>query len=175
MKKLFSILSLVAFGLVFSGTGHASGTAVGSLPISATVAVVCTVSASPINFGNVDGTTQVNATGDVTVNCPVNMAYSIALDGGLHEFDAGDGINYFRALGSGTTSQAVAYYLLQPDNSTEWGDSDHANTYPPGSSLGDTGNGSNQTHTVNGVAPIQSIYVPGGTIVSDTVTVTVYY
>jgi spore coat protein U-like protein len=170
MKKILSVLSLVAFSLVSSGSGHA-GSVTGSLPVSAAVAAVCTVSTSAVSFGSVTGLVVVTTTGDVTVNCTVSLPYHIALDGGQHLL--GNPMSGFtRNIISG--SYGAPYVLIKPTGGLSWGDSDYSNTFPSGSSLADTGSGANQAHTVNATLP-PFASVPGGTNLTDTVTVTVYY
>ncbi len=165
MKKIILVLGVLAFSLVFSAVTYA-GTATGQLQVSATVAAVCTVSTTAVNFGDVTGLATVNATGDVTVNCSSGTPYHIALDKGLY------GNESARRLGP--TAGEAAYFLFQPAGGVEWGDFDYAGTYIGGTSLADTGNGSNQAHTVNAQL-MQFIGFPAGTVLTDTVTVTVHY
>jgi len=168
MKKILSAVCLITLSLVFAGITYASQTT-GTLQVSANVVGVCTVTTSPVPFGNVTGNVYVFANGDVTVNCPAGTAYHIALDYGLH-YSSGE-----RRISSGTYN---AYYGLFKTVAAPipWGDNDpgYANTYPFGSSVADTGNGSIQAHTV--YATLYNFSgIPVGTTLTDTVTVTVYY
>ena len=168
MKKMVLIVSLIVLGLVSSVVIVYAGTETGTLDISANVVAVCTVTTSPVNFGDVTGELpETYANGDVTVNCPEGQAYNIALDAGLYY----DG-NY-RFVGS--SSPEVPYMLFkEAARSNEWGDSDFSNTFPYGSSIADTGTGVAQAHTVYGVLSGFSS-VPAGTALTDAVTVTVHY
>lgn len=164
MKKILSIASLIILSVVFSGITNASQTT-GTLQVSANVVSVCTVTTSPVNFGNVTESSIAN--GDVTVNCPSGTAYHIALDAGQHLLG-------WRRVVLGPYS--VKYELDKIQGGPEWGDNDpgYANTYSYGSSVADTGNGANQAHTVYAyLLPFTGI--PAGTTLTDTVTVTVYY
>jgi len=166
MKKILSVVSLIMLSLVFSGITYASQVT-GTLQVSANVVSVCTVSTSPVNFGNVTGPAT-DTTGDVTVNCPANTAYHIALDAGQHY------VSTYRRIVSGSNSPY--YALLKTNNmADEWSDSGcGSGTYPYGACLDDTGNGSNQAHTV--YAHMFAFGgIPAGTTLTDTVTVTVYY
>ncbi len=167
MKKIILVLGVLAFSLVFSAMTYAASVT-GQLQVSATVVTACTVSTTAVNFGNVTGVDYVTATGDVTVNCSSGTPYNIALDKGLYGNDA--------ARRLGPSVEEVNYFLFKPTGSVEWGDADYAGTYMGGSSLADTGNGSNQPHTVNAqLNPTPFSGIPGGTVLTDTVTVTVYY
>jgi len=166
MKKLLSIVSLIVLSLIFSGITYA-GQVNGTLPVSATVVGVCSVWTSAVNFGSVTGLEDVNANGDVTVNCPLDTTYNIALDAGLN-MDQDQ-----RRILNGTNWMNYALYQ-DAGLSQEWGDSDYANTYASGTSLADTGSGVPQAHTVYG----HLVGFPGisaDTVLTDTVTVTVYY
>jgi spore coat protein U-like protein len=168
MKKILSLVSLIILGLVFSGLTYA-GQTTGTLQVSANVAGVCTVTTSPVNFGNTDGIQEVYANGDVTVNCPVDLAYNIALDAGQHYLRG-----WRRVMNS---SYWITYELDRTGMSTdEWGDvcPGGAGTYPYGICRPDIGNGANQAHTVYGTLyPYSGI--PGNLTLTDTVTVTVLF
>lgn len=164
VRATFVTSWLIIISLVFPGV-VASGTTAGNLPVSVNVIVWCNVTINPVNFGSVTGLTTINSTGNIIVNCPTGQLYNITLDGGLHY--AGG----YRHIASG--SYEASYELQKPDLMA-WGDSDYANTYSGGSSLQDTGNDTDQSHTVNAtLSPFTGI--PVDTILTDTVTVTVYY
>jgi spore coat protein U-like protein len=172
MKKILWSASLIVLSLVFSGITYA-GQTTGTLQVSATVVGVCTVITSPVNFGNTDGSTAVLATGDVTANCPAGTTYFIALDAGQH-YDTVQGV---RTVMSGSYA---AQYLIHayPTENIEWGDlcpvEGGAGTYQWGACVVDTGSGSNQSHTAYGYLNTFS-GIPGGTTLTDTVTVTVLF
>ncbi len=164
MKKRLSALIAVMFAVLFARIGYA-GSATGQLQVSATVVAACTVSTTAVNFGNVTGQSGVDATGDVTVNCPANLAYNIALDAGQHLNSVA------RYVASG--SYSASYFINSPAGGF-WGDSGYGNTFTMGTPLGDMGTGSNQPHTVN--AHLSNFSgIPAGTVLSDTITVTVIY
>jgi spore coat protein U-like protein len=167
MKKILSLVSLIILGLVFSGLTYA-GQATGTLQVSANTVGVCTVSTIPVNFGTTDGSALVYANGDVTVNCPVDTTYHIALDAGAHRGGT------FREVSDYTLNYSVPYSLSRTtEPSDEWGDVCGSGTYNA-VCVDDTGNGSNQAHTVYGRLGTFAL-IPGGTALTDTVTVTVYY
>lgn len=169
MKRFIFILSLLALSLVFAGTAYA-GTATSTLGISGTVQTTCEISTTAVDFGNIvqDSVTPTYANGDVSVTCVEGIAYVIDLDYGMHY--GGDG----RYIADSGNTHGIAYYLYKDSGYlNEWGDSGHANTYPWGSGLGDTGTGGAQSHTVYGsLGPIPPTYADTYT---DTVTVTVYF
>jgi spore coat protein U-like protein len=166
MKKIFLIAGLMVWSIVFAGISSAA-TASGSLQVMATVGAACTVSTTALDFGTVYEGNTTDATGDVTVNCPSGTPYDIALDAGLN-YDL-----IRRYISDGQSS--LGYRLLKSDWVTQWGDSDHANTYPDGASLSDTGTGSDQPHAVNGRTTAAPSGLQVGATLTDTVTVSVYY
>ncbi len=120
---------------------------------------------SSVNFGNVTGGSA-TANGDVSVTCSENVAYHITLDAGLN-YAAGA-----RNLSDGGAGRFGYALYKDPALTSEWGDSDYANTFTGGSSLADTGNGALQAHTVYGRL-LPGTGTPG--LYTDTVTVTVVY
>jgi spore coat protein U-like protein len=161
---------LMALAMVLAVSGAASAaTQTANLNVSATVAVVCTVSTTVIDFGVLSSVDITLANGDVTVACATGVPYWIALDAGTN-FVGGS-----RAVSIEGVGPDFVQYALFKDfpTDTDWGDADFANTFPGGSSMADTGNGTAQSHTVYGViSPSES--QPPGTY-TDTVVVTVYY
>lgn len=147
--------------------GSCSGSQTGSVfpfTVSAMVAKKCTVTASPLNFGNGVGllTTVVNATSTLGVQCSNGTPYNVGLDAGAN---AGGNINA-RSMVLGGNS--VAYQLYQNSTrSTVWGNTIGSNT------VAATGTGNTQSLTVYGQVPLQAT-PPAGTY-SDTVNVTVTY
>ncbi|WP_338146944.1 spore coat U domain-containing protein [Microbulbifer elongatus] len=119
----------------------------------------CTISATPLDFGNVTSIAQTDASSNLSVTCTLNGAYTIALDGGNN----GD-INHRKMqLGPDT----IDYQLYQNAARTQiWGDT-------AGSTLSSTGNGNTQSLTVYGRVPLQSAK-PTGTY-QDTITATITY
>lgn len=165
MKKLF--LSFFAIGASLGMASVAGAATVsGSLNVTAAIVPVCTVSATPVNFGGVTGLQNEYANGDVSVNCSPGVPYNIALDGGLHW------MTETRWLSNGTDERN--YILSASPDGSEWGDQDFAYT-TMGYSVPDTGNGANQPHTIYGKIPAYGVGMQPGVPYTDTVTVTVHY
>lgn len=133
------------------------------VPFNVTAAVepACLVSAQPINFGNQGVLSNtVDATGTITLTCTANLAYSIALNGGL------------------TGSPPTARQMVLGGSSILYGlyrDAARSNVW--GSTAGQvvtgTGSGASQNVTVYGRVPAQPTPAPGN--YTDTVVVTVSY
>jgi len=162
----FSVVSLIGFSVVPSAF---AATAVGTMPVIATVISACAVSASVLNFGtSIDPTTAilpVDATSTMSVTCTATTAYTIALDAGLN---AAGATNFSaRAIKFGANTIGYQVYTAA-GRTTVWGDGT-AST----STVGGTGNGLLQTLTVYGRLPALSGAVPG--IYTDTVTITITY
>jgi spore coat protein U-like protein len=175
MKKISLIAGLMVWSLVFAGVSFAA-TASGSLQVMATVASVCSVSTTAVNFGAVtagQSAYAASADGDITVTCPSGTAYQIALDAGQHSGGSG-GLRYL-AYTDGQQTTNGPHYMLTHDGGLEWGDSGYGDTYPYAPPLEDTGNGTGQPHTVTGYLDTIGLGIPAGTVMSDTVTVTIYY
>jgi spore coat protein U-like protein len=165
MKKLSLVSLALVLTLAMAGMSFGA-TAAGTLNVSATVVPTCSVSTTPVNFGNYDGS-YIYTFGDVTVTCAQGTSYHIALDAG----QAPDGSGY-RRMSNGTNYLLYALGNINVPG-VNWGDADYANTYPYGMSYPDTGNGVAQAHSVTAeLVPGQN--VPTGPY-SDVVNVTVYY
>jgi spore coat protein U-like protein len=162
MKNFISIVSLLTFSIVFAGFSFAA-TVTGTLPVSATVVAACSVSTTPVNFGNQTGLTTATTTGDVIVNCSSSLPYLINLDAGAN-YTGG-----LRHIVNGLNS--ASYVLFQPDGTTPWGD--HGFTIPA-NNLAETGSGGVQTWLVN--ATINTFTgLPDSTVLIDTVNVSVVF
>lgn len=133
------------------------------VPFNVTAAVepTCIVTAQPINFGNHGVlTTAVDATGAIALTCTTNLAYSVALNGGL-----GNRPPASRQMLLGGAS--ITYGLYRDIGRTNvWGSA-------AGQIVTGTGTGALQTLTVYGRVPAQNTPAPGN--YSDTVVVTVSY
>lgn len=179
MKKFLLTASLLASGLAFSGVTQAVVVATTTLNVSATVAVDCTVTTTPVNFGTVNATQTSTANGDVSVTCTTGTPYTITLGAGLNLNNSNlmrqmkntiDGVSLAQYHLSATPASPFAYY-------TSWGEAGWANTYPWTSGVADTSNGVAQPHTVYGQAiarDASNLPVPAGAY-SDIVNVTVNY
>jgi spore coat protein U-like protein len=169
MKKLILFLFIMAVSLYSAGAAYA-GTATSSLDVNVNAVDACTlVSTGAVNFPDYDGSSDVNATGDVTVNCSTGVFYEIAFDAGLN-YDPTDG---FRKLTDGS-GNFLSYYLTDPLGSFDVGDdsaSCGSSTFIGGIPLSSVGDSTNQSNIVNGRI-FSSQTVPTGPY-SDTVGVTV--
>jgi spore coat protein U-like protein len=158
----------LAAGVLVALSGVAqAGTASNTFGVSASVAANCIVAATPIAFGNYDGTVEVDVSQNLSVRCTKNLPYTIRLDGGAAGSFAP------RKLAKGTD---LLEYNLFTDGarSTVWGNG------TSGSTVAGTGNGmglaSAVSHTIyarlfnnaaNQLAPVGNY--------ADTVTVEVAY
>lgn len=167
-KLALAIVGLAATGSVQATTTHAS------LNVSVNVSQSCTLWTTPVTFlfGG-DYQTAVNATGEVSVACPSNVPYVIALDGGLYEGLDGTQ-SRFVSDGSGNGMN----YALYSDFglTTPWGDTGYGDTFP-GDPVSGTGTGSGEGRNIYAVLypyiSVGSVGSPG--TFSDTVNVTVNY
>ena len=166
---------LLLFGLVMAMLGgiapviHAA-TVTTTLPVTATVGAVCTVSASGVNFGSFTGA-AVNANGSITVTCPTGMSYTVALNAGSHFGSSGVAARAVQSSGGG----ALAYRLFSDSALTsEWGDACGSQTYSAGGCITSGGTGGAQLLTVFGRLE-QISGAPAAGSYSDTVVVTVSF
>ncbi|MES2259152.1 MAG: spore coat U domain-containing protein [Pseudomonadota bacterium] len=143
-------------------TSGASGSF--SFQASATAINDCTISATPVNFGNSGVlTSTVRATGTLSVRCVNNNAYQIALNGGTVA-----GAVAARKMKPASGSARIAYRLSQSLDGAVWGDGTGGTTVYSG-----TGTGNALGITVFGAVPAQTTPAPGD--YSDTVTATIYF
>jgi spore coat protein U-like protein len=143
-------------------TGSHSKTG-GSTVWTATVLSNCLVSATGVNFGSSGPiTSNVDATGTVTVQCTNSTPYTVALNGG----NAGASDPTKRKMSK--SAETITYGLYQNSaRSQPWGSTSGTNT------VGGTGTGSNQALTVYGRVASQTTPSPG--TYTDSVVVTVTY
>ncbi|MBV9883503.1 MAG: spore coat protein U domain-containing protein [Sphingomonadaceae bacterium] len=138
-----------------------------SLGVNASVTANCTVSTSPVAFGNVDVTSgqAVQGTGSVSVTCTNGTAWTAAADAG-----AGSGADLAtRKMANG--ADLLNYGLFTDAARTQpWGDGVEGAT----ALFSGTGTGTPQTDTVYGLIPAGQTGVPAGDY-ADTVQVTVSY
>jgi spore coat protein U-like protein len=123
-KQISAALFVLSFGFIISGIAQA-GTATSTLEVSATVGVTCSVSTTPINFGEYEAWKVVE--GSITVNCTPGTPYSIALDAGQH------GDFWGRKISNGT--EFIQYRLNTP-MWHYWGDDGATNGYETVSGYG---------------------------------------
>lgn len=135
-----------------------------SFTVKASVTALCSINATPLDFGTPAGVlnTAVTSQTDISVQCASTVAYNVGLDGGLH---SGNNINA-RAMALGANS--VAYQLYRDSGRTQvWGNTVGTDT------VAQTGDGTWQDFTVYGRVPAQTT-PPAGTY-QDTVVVSVTY
>lgn len=84
MSRKYTPLFLSAAAIAFSLTIPAEAAVEeGTLSITATVIAQCTISTSPIGFGQISPTQAASATGSITISCDDNNTIaSVTLDGG---------------------------------------------------------------------------------------------
>ena len=163
MKYYFlTAVALVIGAFVIPGAWAATST--GSIAVSATVSTVCSLTTTPLAFGEVvltgatTGATPGTAT--ITVTCTGGGAYSVGLNYGLN------GVAAQRNLISGTNLLAYNLYT----------DAAHGTVWPVAPGVAGTGNAAAQILTVYGLIAAGLPIVSGsGTPYTDTVTVTVTY
>ncbi|MDA8708694.1 spore coat U domain-containing protein [Hellea sp.] len=158
MKNTTKIIAAISPILLLIGAGTASAQdATGTLNVNATVLNVCTVTTSPVVFGQV-GLTDVSANGTISVACTIAVPFDVALDGG------GSGDITARQL-ENTAGDVFGYQLYTTaDNTVVWGDGTNGDTV--------AGSGPQATLTVYG-ATTSGPVAPG--TYTDDVTVTVTY
>jgi len=164
MKRFIAvhILVMVAGFLCVPGVGI-GGSASTSVNMSIDVNAECLVSASQVDFGDFAGTSNVSATGSLSVQCTIGVPYSVNLGGGSHPTANG------RQLADAQGLNFLLYELFKDSaHITKWGGTD----YIYGSPLNAAGNGVVQTYTMYGVLYKPQISLPPG-LYKDVVAVVV--
>lgn len=153
--------TLVVATAIFAPSAFAA-TVTANLNVSAAVTGSCTMTAAPLNFGNVDvmSGSDVTSTANLTVTCTNGQAYAITMSAGN-----GSGATDTDRKMSDGSANTLNYQLFLPDGTTNW---DSTTGYAG------TGTGSAQTVTVNGTVPSGQTSVPTGTY-SDTVVATLTF
>jgi spore coat protein U-like protein len=132
--KRFRFVAL-ALALVFSGGGIAShraavaaSPATTSLQVSTTVVASCTISTTPVAFGNYDPvfvnkTTPLLANGTVTVACTSGSTASIGLNEGGTPLGGSSTVLPLRQMALAGTMNRIRYDLFQDSSYVAvWGD-----------------------------------------------------
>ena len=163
MKRIGIRGALLILALsLFVGIGSAAQVS-DTLSVSANVPVVCSLSTSPVNFGNYSAI-DTYANGSVHVTCNIGISYTVSLSTGI------SGTYTPRTLASFGYYDTLNYNLYtSAAYTTIWGDATGVTGV-----ISDTGNGSAQTQTVYGWIPAGQAAQANGTY-SDSVTVTVTY
>lgn len=157
----FMLTAVGVSGALLSQTAWAA-TETANMEVSATVSTVCSLSTTPLAFGEVATSGPTDATATVSVNCTGGGAYTVGLGNGLHNVAAQ------RNLQSGVN--LLAYDLFKEvGRTTRWGDS--------GAELvSGTGSAALRNLTVYGqVTTGQTLVAGNGTPYTDTVLVTLTY
>jgi spore coat protein U-like protein len=163
MKRI--LIPAVLAGLSFGAVEARAATATGNFGVQMTITANCrVVSTNTLNFGSTGiWTSAVDASATFDVQCTNSTPYDVGLDLGANE----TGTTRRMVHGSDAT-QFVNYELYSnAGRTTVWGDTVDTDT------VDGTGNGTNQTMTVYGRVPVQTVSKPGA--YSDTITVTITY
>lgn len=163
MGKFIPILAGVLMACAISRAAPAA-TAFENLTLNLNVPAACTITATPLNFGNYNQALLFAAnTPGITVKCTNDLFYRINLNKGLNY------LNAYRRMSTGTGYRLNYVLCDYSDCSSEWGGGDMAFLSPHYG----TGNGDYQSITVYGAIPPGQI-VPAGNY-SDTVVAEVEY
>jgi spore coat protein U-like protein len=168
MKRLFLIPVVSGLILAFCPPAY-SGQSASTLNVSISVVELCTVTTTPLEFGDYNPLEGSAAQGSVEVTCPEGLHYKIALDAGENS-KAG----HLRRMVNGSGGYLPYKIWKDPHRNKEWGDSDFDNTYPAGRSLCVKGTSTVQSHPVYGTVWPSKKDVPAG-MYTDVVGVKVYY
>lgn len=83
MKTLLPRAALAAAAMALGLSGAYASTATGTLGVTLNVTAPCTVSTTPISFSST-GELDADATGSISITCPSNTHYTVALGDGQH-------------------------------------------------------------------------------------------
>ena len=167
-QRARSSLRIMGVAMFFGALAAAPGRAATSttlFTVNANVLVVCSVTATNIEFGDYDATsgTANDTTSTISALCTNGQPYTVSLDAGT---SSGAAVNA-RAM---TNASHLLDYALYTDSAhtTIWGDGTLSTLTVAG-----TGDGSTQALTVYGRIPIGQHVADGS--YSDTITVTLTY
>lgn len=176
IRLLMALSALLSLTLSLYPCSVYAGTATGSTKATAKLSSFCTITAQPINFGNVAGPTNnlYSSQSNVSVLCTKNSSYTITLNLGINT----QGQTTRNMIGA-TSGQIVNYMICKtPSMSGTWGVNDQC--AQPWFSIGatnyytvtGTGTGVNQSYPMYGVVQT-GYYTPDN--YSDTITATINY
>ena len=169
MNRLL-LFPVILSGLVLAFCPPAyCGQPASTLDVSINVVELCTVTTSPLAFGDYNPSEGAIAEGSVEVTCPKGVPYKIALDAGENPK-----ADLFRRMSNGSGDYLPYKIWKDPYRRREWGDSDFDNSYPAGRSLCVKGCSAVQSHPVYGTVWPRKNGVPAG-LYTDVVNVKVYY
>lgn len=170
MRK--NVITPIAAGILLAAAGTASAaTRTTTFGVSANVAANCLVSASPMSFGDYDGTAPRPGSSDISVRCSNGAPYTLALNVGTTT-----GASFAqRLLAFGTNTLEYNLYTSSAYTSI-WGDGVGGSTATVTGTGTGMSNASIQTRTVYGelVNSVANQDAPVGSY-SDTITVTIEY
>jgi spore coat protein U-like protein len=157
-----AVLGFLALGLTSTAV-QAQTIATTNFTVTATVLASCTVSATPLPFGNYTPSAASTNSSTISVTCTNGKTYTVGLNQGL----ATNGTTTVRQMGITQPAGGLNYGLYQNSTlATNWGNA--AGSWESG-----TGNGTVQQLTVYGQIPAAQ-YVTAGSY-TDTITATVTY
>jgi spore coat protein U-like protein len=169
MKRLFLFPVVSGLILAFSPSVYC-GPSASTLNVSINVVEMCSITTSPLEFGDYNPSEGAAAEGSVEVTCPKGLPYKVALDAGENSRSG-----HLRRMSNGSGDYLPYKIWKDPHHRCEWGDSDFDNTYPAGRSLCVKGCSVVQSHPVFGtVRPHKKKDLPTGKY-TDVVNVKVYY
>lgn len=125
MHRTVSLALLSAFAIGAAGVStesRAAGTATANLGVEATVLGTCTITTTPVAFGNYEATatSALEGTGSVILTCADGTAANVTLGEGVNPFSAAPATPLRQmALGA----NRLAYFLYQDSaHAVVWGD-----------------------------------------------------
>ncbi len=149
-------------GAAIWATPAMSATTNTTFSVTANVVTNCVVAASSVAFGTYS-TSQLDATGSISVTCTNLAPYTVELDAGT-----GSGATVASRKMTGPASQTLNYSLFQDSaRTTPWG------TASALQAVAGIGSGALQSLTVYG--RVSAAQTPGAGTYSDTITVLVTY
>jgi spore coat protein U-like protein len=163
VKCFFRVITVLVLWWVCSSSW--AGTATTTFAVSATVINNCSITATPLAFGNYDPTsvTDTAGTNTVSVTCTGSAAYAIALNGG-----ATSGSTIAQRKMADTANHTLNYGLYQDSGHTVlWGDG------TTGTKKTGTGTSTAQNYVTYGVIT-HAQAVPAGAY-TDTITATITF
>ncbi|MGR9085689.1 MAG: Csu type fimbrial protein [Gammaproteobacteria bacterium] len=160
----------LAVAVAVSGAGVRATTTTSNLNVSASVTANCTISTTPLAFGEYDPivanrSVPLNGEGAVTTICTKGSAPVVTLGQGANPAAGSSDATPLRQMASGDSR--LPYFLYQEAGRTlVWGNT-------PATGKGDTGTGLASTLTVYGQIPANQ-FKPAGSY-ADTVVATVTF
>jgi len=167
MKKLLVVISLILMCIAFL-TYYTVSADTANLRTIAMVREKIRISATSMNFGNMDDVGTYTSSATITVKAPVGTSFNIAIDAGLH-YSAGS-----RRMKKVNGPDKIPHQVFKDAGySQQWGDSDFDNTFPPGSSLAGIATEPKTEFTAYGRVILQE--TPARGLYLDMLTVTIHY